>query len=427
MLTESRQPCIHAAVTPSEISTVQSQGRGGRPSSAPSFFISAAEPSGDQHAAALIQAIRGLAPEAAFWGVAGPQMQAAGCVAVDDFTRRATMLAGAVRLAGDAWRLWRRVGRLVRERPAEVAILVDSPTLHLPMAKRIRKAGCPVLYYIAPQLWAWAPWRIRRVRARVNRLAAILPFEEAYFRERGVEARYVGHPLVEQLSAVTPRPDRVAEFRAAGQPVVACLPGSRSHVVREVLPGQIEVAKSIASRYPQAVFLFAAANEDAAGAIRAAVTGAGLNTRLEVGANAEILAAADLALVASGTATLEVAWYRVPMVVMYNGSKWGYRLVGQFLVRTPHLSLANILAGRRIVPEFMPYYTSTEPIAAEALDILANTARRDTMRNELDAVIRSLGTADAARNAAAMAIEMINSRTAGSSPPRMSAAGEPGR
>ncbi len=246
----------------------------------------------------------------------------------------------------------------------------------------------------------------------------------------GVEADFVGHPLIEQLEAVRPDPSRVAEFKQLGSPVVACLPGSRRHVIEEVLPGQIEVVSAIAEKHPTAGFLFAAADETAAATIRDALgvdpetrvgpassrsafrvsgctpSGRNLRHRVEVGSNAEILAAADLALVASGTATLEVAWHRLPMVVMYNGSKWGYRLVGRFLITTPHLCLVNILAGKRAVPEFMPYYTSTAPIAAEALDLLANASRREAVKRDLDGVIQSLGTGNAADRTAQIALDM---------------------
>ena len=177
-------------------------------------------------------------------------------------------------------------------------------------------------------------------------------------------------------------------------------------MVEEVLPGQIEVAQKIAAKYPSALFRFSAANEQAAGIIRPQLERSGLNARLETNANAAILSAADIALCASGTATLEVAWHRVPMIIMYNGSNWGYRLVGRWFIRTPHLALPNILAGRRIVPEFMPYYTSTDPIAAEALDLLGSELAAQ-MRADLDAVIRSLGTTSAAENTAEMALEMI--------------------
>ncbi|NLX13562.1 MAG: lipid-A-disaccharide synthase [Phycisphaerales bacterium] len=373
----------------------------------PRIFISAAEPSGDRHAAELIGVIRQARPDAQIFGVAGPLMQAAGCHAIDDLTKRSAMLLGALRLAGHAWRLVRRVYRELREKPADLAILVDSPALHLPMARKIKAAGCPVLYYIAPQLWAWAPWRIGRVRRRVDRLAVILPFEEEYFRQRGVEARFVGHPLISQLSNCRPAAERVEELKSTARPLIACLPGSRHHVIAEVLPGQIEVCRTIAREYEQAGFLFAAADDSAERMIRQALVMETFHWRVERQSNSEILSAATLALVASGTATLETAWYGVPMVVMYNGSKWGYRLIGRWLVRTPHLSLVNILAGRRIVPEFMPYYTSTEPIAAEALDLLANDQRRRTMQADLASVIASLGTSGAAGHTAQIAMNMI--------------------
>ena len=386
---------------------------GGRASAPgrPRVFISAAEPSGDRHAASLIREMRRICPELTFLGLAGPAMQAAGCQAIEDLTGRAVMLLGALQLAGHAHRLLGRIHRMLVAHPADLVILVDSPALHLPLAKRAKSAGCPVLYYIAPQLWAWAPWRIGRLRRRVDRLAVILPFEEAYFRQRGVEARYVGHPLIEQLQAQPPRPDAVRQFRQQGQLVIACLPGSRQHVVREVLPGQIEVARAIAARHPHALFLFAAASAALANGIRDALAGESLASRVELGHNAEILAAADLALCASGTATLEVAYHRVPMIVMYNGSKWGYRLIGRWLIRTPHLSLVNILAGRPIVPEFMPYYTSTAPIVAEALDLLANPSRRATMQSDLSTIITSLGPASAARQTALLALDLLGATT----------------
>jgi len=375
------------------------------------IFISAAELSGDRHAAELIHAIRAERPDASFFGVAGPGMQKAGCESIEDFTARATMLVGAVRLAGHAFRLVRRVGQLVREQRPDLAIVVDSPALHLPMARHIRAAGCPVLYYIAPQLWAWAPWRIRKLRRRVDQMAVILPFEEAYFRQRGVDARFVGHPLITQLSRESSSAESVEQLRALGRPLVACLPGSRRHVVEEVLPGQIEAARAIAESYPSAGFVFAAANEASATMIRAALEGAPVRWRLEVGRNADVLSAADFALCASGTATLEVAWHGVPMIVMYNGSKWGYRLVGRWLITTPHLSLVNILAGRRIVPEFMPYYTSVRPIVDEALAILGSPERQARMKADLQTVIRSLGTEDAARQTAKMVIERCSCRS----------------
>jgi len=373
----------------------------------PRFFISAAEPSGDQHAAGLIHAVRARLPEATFWGVAGPKMQEAGCEAIDDMTSRSAMLVGAVRLAGHAWMLIRRIGREVREERPDAAILVDSPALHLPMAKPLHTAGGPILYYVAPQYWAWAPWRIRRFRKRIDALATLLPFEEEYFQSRGVNAQFVGHPLIEQLSERRIDHAMVQQLEDTGSPVIASLPGSRKHVIEEVLPGQMDVAERIAAEFPEASFLFLAAHEKAADRIRNNLAASTLNAQIVVHHNGEALTAADFALCASGTATLEVAYYNVPMVVMYNGSKWGYRLVGKRLITTEHLSLVNILAGREIVPEFMPYYTRTEPIAQQAMDILRNDERRTRIKADLAEIVASLGSQRAADGAAQMLIETI--------------------
>ena len=334
-------------------------------------------------------------------------MQEAGCEAIDDLTDHSAMLIGAIGLVRRAYRLMGKVSRALTADDADLAILVDSPALHLPMAKRIRKAGVPVLYYIAPQIWAWAPWRIRRIRKRVDRLAAILPFEEEYFRSRGVDATFVGHPLVEQLAATAPDQGKVNTLKAAGKPIITCMPGSRRQVIAEVLPGQIQVARAIAQRHPNSVFLFSSASDQATQMISEKLAGESFNWQMAHGCNAEFLSVSDLVLVASGTASLEVAQYGVPMVVMYNHSKWGYRLVGQWVIQTPYLCLVNILANKVIVPEIMPYYDSIEPIADEALDLLENEQRRATMQADLAGVVRSLGTSNAAATTARMAMEMI--------------------
>lgn len=372
----------------------------------PRIFISAAEPSADRHGADLIRAIRHRCPGARFTGVAGPAMQEAGCEALDDWTRQSAMLLKAVALAWRASRLLGRVSRRFQADPFDLVILLDSPALHLPMAKRAAAANLPVLYYIAPQLWAWGAWRMRKVRQYVTQLAAILPFEEPYFRAHRIPAVYVGHPLIEQRAEACPDTTVTDGLKSLGRPVITCLPGSRGHVIREVLPGQIEVARAVAARHPKAVFLFAAAHEAAEATINELLQPETFNHAVYRGRNHELLAAADLALVASGTATLEVACHRVPMVVMYNGSKWGYRLIGRWLIRTPHLSLVNILAERRIVPEFMPYYTSTAPIAAEALDLLDHADRRARVIADLDAVVNSLGGQSASSETATLALEL---------------------
>ena len=212
------------------------------PSSAgPLVFISAAEPSADLHAASLIHAARRQDPSVRFFGVAGPLMQDAGCEAVFDMTSHAAMAAGMFKAIPRALAMLRTSKAALRDRKPDLCVVIDSPILHLKTTRYARRAGVPVLYYIAPQLWAWGAGRINKVRRTVDRLAVIFPFEETYFRERGVPAEYVGHPLFDSLTAREIDEQRVTELKKLGKPLLAILPGSRSHVVQEVFPGQLEV------------------------------------------------------------------------------------------------------------------------------------------------------------------------------------------
>lgn len=385
----------------------------------PLIFISAAEPSADLHGASLIRAVRAVRPDARFAGVAGPAMQAEGCWPIFDMTHRSAMLTAAVRAVGAARRLWAVSRAHLAEYPFDAAVLIDSPTLHLPLAKRTKRLGIPVFYYIAPQVWAWGEFRTRRIRRRVDRMAVILPFEEAFFRSRGIDATFVGHPLFEVLLDRRIDPDRVASLVGRGSPIVAILPGSRRHVVQEVLPGQLAVAAEIARHYPDAHFAISIAGPPIRQVAAPLIEKAGLPVSLHTGQNGELLTAATLVLIASGTATLEAAYYQKPMVVMYNGPKWGYRLIGRWLIRTPHLSLVNILAGRRAVPEFMPYYTSTGPIAEAALEILRTPELKTRIEIDLADAVGPLLRPGASRNAAALLLDLIDrQRPSGAPAPR---------
>ena len=381
----------------------------GKPDNRPLIFISAAEPSGDRHGASLIRAVLTLCPSARFVGVAGPCMVAAGCDRIFDMTRHAGMLLGAMRIVPQAVAMLTTSDRHLRRYPFDAVVVIDSPTLHLPLADRAHSAGIPVLYYIAPQMWAWGAYRIYKLRHRVDRLAVILPFEEAYFRAQGVDATYVGHPLAEQLAQNAANPKTIQEIRSRGAPVMALLPGSRRHVVAEVLPGQLDVATRVATTFPGATFGVSVAGDAVAPIIERLVKASGLGTgsiRLFPEHRAELIRAADLVLVASGTTTLEVALHTRPMIVMYNGSRALYQLIGRWLIQTPHLSLPNILAGRAIVPEFMPYYRSTTPIADRAVELLRSEPARSVMSQELAEVTEPLRSSRASERTAAMLLEL---------------------
>lgn len=385
------------------------------------IFISVAEQSADEHAAELIQAFRRSHPGTTFVGLTGPAMRRAGCTCVHDMTAGSAMALAAIRRVPEALRLlYRLKGYLSREH-FDAAVVVDSPALNLPIARICRRLGLPVLYYIAPQTWAWAPWRNAKIRRRVDRLACIWPFEEEYFRSHGIAATYVGHPSFDRLLSLDVDEARVAELRADGRPTICMLPGSRRHVVREVLPGQLEIALDLKKRFRRARFLVVPANEEMRQLIESIVTEAAAGGTVHllppaVGAEqaandrAAAIRAADLVLVASGTITLEVAFHGTPMIVMYNANRWMYRLLGRWLISTKHLSIPNILAGRRLVPEFMPYYRSTDPMIATATEWLSTPATLDRIRRELTEVIKPIVKPGAAQNAAAQLEALLTER-----------------
>lgn len=394
-------PTNHADLSTNPLDSGESHG--------PLVFISAAEPSADAHGAALIRATRRIRPEIRFVGIAGPAMQAEGCWPIFDMTQHAAMLLGVVKAVPQALRLLKTTKEHLQEYDFSAAVVIDSPTLNLPIALRAKKAGLPVLYYIAPQLWAWGEFRTARVRKRVDRLAVILPFEQEFFRGHNIDATFVGHPLGDVLASQQPDAELTARIKSSGEPTIAILPGSRKHVAEEVFSGQLEVAAQIARQFKNAHFGVSVANDRVAGVIDDQMAGADLAlTTYPREQNPSLLAAADLVLVASGTATLEVAFYGKPMIVMYNGSRLLYQLVGRWLLKTPHLSLVNILARKELVPEFMPYYTSTKPIADKAIDLLSSPESLASMSAELTDLITPLKKTGASEKTARMLLDMMD-------------------
>ena len=388
-------------------------------------FISVCEDSADVHAAALMRCAREMLPECEFYGLTGPRMRALGAETLYDFTAHAAMLSGVLSVIGHARRATRIVQQSWRERPPDLVLLLDSPELHLRFARRARRLGLPVLYYIAPQTWAAREYRNRRIARDVNRLACILPFEEEYFRKAGVNAEFVGHPLFETLAAARPDEARVMELRGAGGrgepprpglaaasgPVLALLPGSRRHVIETLLPRQLQVVRRLHERGLAVKAVISCVAPDRRPLIEEHLAAAGLPASIVEGDNATVLAAADLVLVASGTAVLEVAFHRKPMIVMYDAGPWlawMHRLVGRFVLKLPHLSLVNILGRARVVPEFMPFIRDTAAVADVAARLIADEAWRGLMVEQMDRLLRPLEESRASERVCEIMAEMLN-------------------
>ena len=370
------------------------------------IFISAAEASGDEHAGHLIAALRRLRPDARFIGVAGEKMSAAGCQVVADLTKRASMAGGTITQLGYYYKMVRQIRRRIAEIKPDLYIPVDSPALNWHLAAEARRCGSKVFYYIAPQVWAWGRWRVKKLARLTDQVGCILPFEQPYLRHRGVNATYVGHPLMDTLP---PRPRQLpdlAEAWANGTWRVALLPGSRPGEIRGHAPAIVAAAGLIRKRWPAARCTVTARTDRCAEVLRPMLEGA--DVELAVGRTREVLAESHFALATSGTVTLEVAHFGVPMVIFYRVGRLGYNLLGRWLLKTPHLSLVNILAGRRLVPELMPWHGRISEVTETVLEVMEDYGWLCQTRRDLLALtdnLRAARAGSASENAAKLALE----------------------
>jgi len=378
------------------------------------ILISCGEPSGDLYAGALVGELRRLDPGVQVTGVGGESLRESGADVVGDFRGLTVIgLVEALSVIPRSWRMYRRLVREAAARPPDVFVAIDFPDFNCRVAAAMRRRGVPIVYYVGPQVWAWRSRRLRTLRALVDEMIVIFPFEEAIYRRAGIPVRFVGHPLVDLARAEHARPAFLSALGLdAGAPTVALLPGSRPNEIRAILPGLLRAASLIAARLPNAQFVLARApNLDeslfapfATAALRAAAV-------VERRTN-EVLAASDVVLTASGTATVQAAIHGCPMVIVYRLSSLTYRL-GKPFVHVDMYGMVNLVAGRRVVPELIQDAFTPEAVACEALDLLTNPARAAQARAALEDVRRQLGDPGASRRAAE-AILAVAARRGGS-------------
>jgi lipid-A-disaccharide synthase len=375
-------------------------------------LISAGDASGELHAAALAEELRRRAPDVRLFGLGGPAMEKAGVELV--VPQHELAVGGLVEVLMDLPRIvsaWRRMNRALVERRPDLVILVDSPDFNLPFAKRAKRRGVPVLYYVSPQVWAWRQGRVRRIAARVDRLAVIFPFEPEVYAGTGLPVDFVGHPLLDRLTplAARERADvRRALSLAADRPLVLLLPGSRRNEVRRTLPLQLAAARALHARDPRVAFAIAVApsieREAIDGAIAAETLPALLDLTVIEGRTHEAIRAADVALAKPGTVTLEVALLGTPLVVTTRVNPFTAWLIRR-LVHVSSYTMPNLIAGRAVVPEFLQEEAEPDRIA-EALSRLLSGPDREAQLQALGELPEALGGGGAARRAADIAQEM---------------------
>jgi lipid-A-disaccharide synthase len=374
------------------------------------LLLSAGEASGDMYAAQLATALQDRL-DVRLFGMGGPRMQAAGVELVMPYEEVAVV--GITEILKHLPSLLKAMDRMVAEaekRKPPLAILTDFPGFHLRLAKKLLPMGIRNVYYICPQFWAWRPWRVNLIRRRFEKALCIFPFEEEFFSKAGISTELIGHPLVGTVVATQDRKQFCEEHSIApGRTIVTVLPGSRAGELKHHLPVLQEACARIHAKVP-AQFLVAAAHPKDLEMLQPGWP-AGLKPCVVAGETYSALAAADAAIVSSGTATVEAALLDTPMVVVYRVSPLTATLAKP-LMRTPFYAMVNLIAGKKVVPELVQDDFTPEKVAGEALRLLQDPNARSTLRAGLAEVRKRLGPPGAVQRAAD-AIAALLQRRAG--------------
>jgi lipid-A-disaccharide synthase len=383
------------------------------------LFFSVGEPSGDLHGANLIRALRSRWPDCECLGYGGPRMAAVGCKLQVDLTRLAVMwLLHAILNLHKFWALVSRADRYFRHHRPDAVVLIDYPGFNWWIARRAKAHGIPVFYYGAPQLWAWAGWRVKKMRRYVDHVLCKLPFEEAWYRQRGCNATFVGHPYFDQLRAERLDDAFVERLRPTNGPLVAILPGSRTQEVQNNLGYLLKAAKIVHSRVPETRFTVAAFKPSQAEFARQAVATSGLPIEVHIGRTAEIIHAADCAMAVSGSVSLELLYHTKPTVILYCVSRFGF-FVQRFFRKVRYITLVNLLAtgdlfpkrvatydpddpadAAVLMPEYLTCKDKSEQVAAHVIEWLNEPAKRDARAAQLAELRNRVGHGGASRRAA---------------------------
>ena len=390
------------------------------------IMISCGEPSGDLYAGALVSEIFHREPAAEVFGFGGQRLAAAGARLVGDFQGLSvTGLTEAIRVLPRSFAMLRRLTAVAREQRPDVFVAIDFPDFNFRLMAALHRLGIPVVYYISPQLWAWRARRMETMKRFVDRVLVIFPFEEELYRRAGIPVEFVGHPLVDLVRVQQPRAALLREHGLdPAAPTVALLPGSRTNELRRIVPAMAASLPLIRMRVPNIQFLIAAApnlpdalfvpllNPDVGAGVGAAFR----RPILLRDRTDDVLAAADVVITASGTATVQAALHERPMVVVYRLSPLTYR-IGKPFVRVDMYAMANLVAGKRVVPELIQEHFTAERVATETIRFLTDADLSRRTRDELRQVRERLGEPGASARAAEAVLAVgRGGRGVGSSP-----------
>lgn len=367
----------------------------------PRILIVTGEASGDLHGAHLVKELKELSPSLQVVGIGGASMRAAGAELVKDIPQLDVMgLIGLSAVKAMLQRIF-RIRRLIQGERWDLVVLIDNPGLNFHFARVAKACGLRVLYYIAPQVWAWRQGRMRWIQRRVDHVLAILPFEEPLYKQAGVRCTFVGNPLLDE---VAPSYDRQALRRQFGLkndgPVIGLFPGSRKGELYEHMPLLLETVKRLAERHPAVQFILAQASSIQDQLLNELLQNSPVPIRVFRNQASEVMAASDLLVVKSGTSTLQAAVVGTPMVLFYRAPSWITYQLARRLIRVPWIGLANLVAGRGIVPELIHHEATPERLVQETERLLTDARAYEDMKVALSSVRQALGAPGASRRAA---------------------------
>ena len=371
------------------------------------IMVVAGEASGDMHAAEVVRKIKSINPEVDFFGLGGMHLKKEGVEVIFDPTKLSTI--GFLEGAKHFKKLYQVLNNLERElknRRPEAAFLVDYTYFNRKVAKRAAKLDVPTVNYFAPSAWVWGKWRAKKIANYGVKVASVFPMEEEVYRKAGAEVEFVGHPLVDMVEPKFDRDQLETEkdLELKDRMVIGILPGSRGQEVKSLLPKMLKAAQLIVKEYPTVKFLLPLANTISRSEVEESVSNYNIDITLLSGGSQSVMEASDLILVASGTASLEAACLKTPMVIAYKTS-WSSYILGKLLVRISHIGLPNIIAKEKVVPELLQSEVTGQNLAKEAVDILNNQQRYQKIKRKLNQVKNQLGEGGAAKRVAKLVLD----------------------
>ncbi|MDO9548075.1 MAG: lipid-A-disaccharide synthase [Candidatus Marinimicrobia bacterium] len=370
------------------------------------IFISAGELSGDIHGGNLVAAIRKKQPETSISAIGGDNMSSAGATLLYHIRETSFMgFAEVVRHLPFIYKLWKKTLRHIDRTKPDLVVLIDYPGFNLRLAKAITKRNIPVVYYISPQVWAWHQSRVKKIKKYTRLVLCILPFEENWLKSRGVNARFVGHPLIDQVAKIreiNPGSESIKPENAT--PFIGLFPGSRRQEVQRHLPVMLKVVHRLKESYPDLHVAVSIAPDIDISAYEKENSRAWIHWLRDQ--NHRIIQSAGLLIMSSGTATLEATLFQTPLLVIYRLSNVSY-LMGRLLVKVPFISVANLIANKKGITELIQHDATVENIVNEAKALLSNSEYREQMVQFLSMVTGKLGESGASDRAAEMILKFL--------------------